>query len=500
MKELVRLVKISTKGHLLLDATHAVDRHASQLAHFLREHRGVDEVAAADRLGLDPHGTQFRLVKRRLYSASVNALLFANVEREGNARSPEGRLGLAFRNLHVATSGRLTQHPDVAKELLVDALKIGLQVEHARLVVEAAHLLQELAAAQRGRTEDLDYYTAVYQQYRKHVSIIRDCRSAIIRVSQLQSDGCDRAGVVAYVDGILSWLSSSIDGPEDVALSSKIALARSCFLCLKCNMLGRYGRVIAIGSDLIGSGHIPDLYLEPVRCELMSQLALAYLCRGRDVEVVEIVDRLFENKSFLLPNVYRAVLAIIACAFRNTEYVLAYTLLRGLDVRQAQLLTGIDQERLTVYWAYVHLLVESRRLVREPGDERKFRVSRFRNSFGEMHKDKSFGNAQVIIIQLLHQLIGQHRGDQALNAETVERYVYRYLSGGKVARTKLFLRLLLELLRQPSARLRSTVKTDLIFKRLVALPAAPHYAATAEVIAYEELWSLLLEHASVRNK
>lgn len=129
-----------------------------------------------------------------------------------------------------------------------------------------------------------------------------------------------------------------------------------------------------------------------------------------------------------------------------------------------------------------------------------FRLGKFLNTIPIFSKDKRGMNVPILIVQML--LLMQDQKDDAVidRIEAMKKYCNRYLRENELFRSNCFINMLLEIPLQNFHPVAIRRHTEKYWQRLKKVPLElAHQSREIEIIPYEKLWLIILEHLENRD-
>ena len=160
-------------------------------------------------------------------------------------------------------------------------------------------------------------------------------------------------------------------------------------------------------------------------------------------------------------------------------------------------------EMWKIYDAFVHLLRRMGKIAEAEtvsgAAVSRFRLIKFINEIPVYSKDKRGMNIPILLLQIMF-LVVNHKHDQLLDRiEAIEKYRSRYLRQNDTFRSNVFIKMLMQVPLTSFQKDAVQRKTDKLLQLLLETPleiAGQRYEV--EIIPYEMLWSMLLEHLNSR--
>jgi len=160
-------------------------------------------------------------------------------------------------------------------------------------------------------------------------------------------------------------------------------------------------------------------------------------------------------------------------------------------------LPGSTTEIWLIYEAYLHYLVTIELL--KPDEKQSclesFRLGRFLNEAVIYSKDKSGLNVAIIIFQLIYQMAKGQYGKILDREEAIEKYCTRHLKEKHTMRSYYFIRGLLNMASAGDYNEDKQKKAEEYYTRLLEEDnSESSQAFQIEVIPFEKLWGIVLQH------
>ena len=130
----------------------------------------------------------------------------------------------------------------------------------------------------------------------------------------------------------------------------------------------------------------------------------------------------------------------------------------------------------------------------------QFRLGKFLNTIPIFSKDKRGMNVPILIVQML--LLLQEQKDEAVldRIEAMKKYCSRYLRDNELLRSNCFINMLLEIPLQNFHPVAIRRHTEKYWQRLKNTPLEmANQSREIEIIPYEKLWSIIMEHLEKRH-
>lgn len=154
-------------------------------------------------------------------------------------------------------------------------------------------------------------------------------------------------------------------------------------------------------------------------------------------------------------------------------------------------------EMWRIYDGFCHLLIQMGKVDGAEGKEKasKFRRQKFLNDIPLFSRDKRGMNIPILILQIMFLLVERNYSALTDRVEAIQKYCGRYLKRDDTYRSNVFIKMLMQIPQASFHKEAVLRKTD---KLLAILKAAPIEIANQsheiEIIPYENLWDMLIEH------
>lgn len=129
-----------------------------------------------------------------------------------------------------------------------------------------------------------------------------------------------------------------------------------------------------------------------------------------------------------------------------------------------------------------------------------FRLGKFLNTIPIFSKDKRGMNVPILIVQML-LLLQEQKDDQVIDRiDAMKKYCSRYLKENELFRSNCFINMLLEIPLQNFHPVAIRRHTEKYWQRLKKVPLeTAQQTREIEIIPYEKLWAIILEHLENRD-
>jgi hypothetical protein len=152
----------------------------------------------------------------------------------------------------------------------------------------------------------------------------------------------------------------------------------------------------------------------------------------------------------------------------------------------------VNQEFWKIMEAYLNYFIEIEQIA--PKERKRFSIGKFLNEVPKYSKEKTAGNIPILIIQILFFIHRQQYGLTVRRLETLNKYRVRYLEEGTNIRSKIFIKMLLQIPKADFKREKVKIKTKVLLQELTETNrATSKQEVYTELVPYEHLWNLLLQ-------
>jgi len=153
-----------------------------------------------------------------------------------------------------------------------------------------------------------------------------------------------------------------------------------------------------------------------------------------------------------------------------------------------------DAQRWVLYEAYINLAIECG-AAEYHGRRKRFSIQKFINDLPHFSKDKRAMNIPILIAQMLFFIVRKQYNHAIDRIEALDKYSSRYLRNNETFRSNCFIKMLLEIPKNSFNLLRVERASEKYFRRLldseIDLIDQPF---EIEIIPYERLWAMIMNH------
>jgi hypothetical protein len=186
----------------------------------------------------------------------------------------------------------------------------------------------------------------------------------------------------------------------------------------------------------------------------------------------------------------------IRLGLSTDNYEFAYRQFTAVNQRKiSRFLTSRPQEHWVILEACINFLVAAGKIIPEEDwpKLRKFRASSFMNKVHTSTQNKKGENIQILVLQALFSIIRKKYDDAIDKTASLEAYCNRYLKDDENLRNNCFFKLLLITIKANFNRRVTERKGEPVYRKLRATTDRSKLNNT-ELIPYEKLWLILLDH------
>jgi tetratricopeptide (TPR) repeat protein len=231
-------------------------------------------------------------------------------------------------------------------------------------------------------------------------------------------------------------------------------------------------------------------------------LIVCYLQLGefdKGQKAIERCEYFFEEGSF---NWFKLQELFFLLAMRTGHWEEAYHLYEKVtnyprfNDRQVQIV-----EMWKIFQAYVFYLIRVGKIPEKVLSEKtkKFRMGKFMSEITLFSRDRSGMNVSILIAQILYGIAEKDYKKTSDRIEAIEKYCVRHLKGEPNARSKAFIKMLLEVPQARFHREGARRKAERYQKQLAKTPLnEANQAHEVEIVPYEMLWEMTLESLQMK--
>lgn len=182
------------------------------------------------------------------------------------------------------------------------------------------------------------------------------------------------------------------------------------------------------------------------------------------------------------------------------NYAFAYSHIAKVKFKTVKEQSPTNLEYWLLYEAAINLLLKANKIPLPPNAPkiRRFRPGAFINKVPNLSQNKAGTNIQIQLYQFLFLLIQGKRGVMIDRAEGFAAYARRHLKGPENIRNRSFFKLLGIIVKANFNRLAAMKKAKNTLHTLMEARDRINLNDT-ELVAYEDLWEIALEHLNVRK-
>lgn len=212
----------------------------------------------------------------------------------------------------------------------------------------------------------------------------------------------------------------------------------------------------------------------------------------KGADVIEQYQSIFEEGSF---NWYKLQELFFLLAMYTKRYTKAFEV---TVMVQKKLKSGNQPAQISEMWkiydAYVHFLLQMKKISPPKAGASKFKLAKFLNEIPTYSKDKQGMNIPILIIQILFSISERNLEQTIDRIEAVEKYCSRYLKQNETFRSSCFIKAIMQI---PAAAFHKEIVIKKAKKYIDMLQTQPLEVAyqthEIEIVPYEHLWDLALE-------
>ncbi|MFD2999490.1 hypothetical protein ACFS7Z_03890 [Pontibacter toksunensis] len=489
MDELRRLVSLiaerGVKASPLINQQDE-DNLETKLFNLIKNEQVTSDVDAAEMLYGDKNvSANYRMLKSRMRKKLLNHLHFIEFSSSKfNLVSIESyKLQAMLLEAHALL---VSDEYRIADKLLTQAIVLAKANQVTSCIVRAlekklvihSNIINKKAYLEA--KEELQYYYKIEAQEKEAASLFQ------LAHIELSSSLSERNAYLYKIPAVLEQI-------HKLWLSSKSPVIYNLFHILSIHFLELKGDFLAVSDavaraeKLLEQGHIqPNRY----NYKYNAFIHIYALLRTRQYEEGLILAQdylqLFEPQAV---NWFAFMENYLLLAMHSGNYKLAGELLqRSLASDYVNTIQNTAKERWELYRRYLllmHSIMPSLDVVNLPQGVLAELVM--------LPKDKAGYNLSLLVLDTIKSFLNRKVDDYESHAERVRKYITKYLRGEKAERPRLFLRLLLLVIKEDLHPVRARAKGQKLYEKLKqTLPPGDAFAEV-EIIPYEHLWDLVLK-------
>ncbi len=229
---------------------------------------------------------------------------------------------------------------------------------------------------------------------------------------------------------------------------------------------------------------------------LYSIIQIIYLIQNREYDTASFLIN--KTKAYLSPystTWYRVIENELILYFHKGDFNTAVELyFRSINKNAQVSNTNKLQDHWLLYEAYINLVLETNSATYD-GRRKRFSIQKFINDQPRFSKDKRAMNIPILIAQMVFFIVRKQYNKAIDRIESLDKYASRYLRNDETFRSNCFIKMLIEIPKNSFNRLRVERAAEKYFNRLldsdIDLIDQPF---EIEIIPYERLWAMIMNH------
>ena len=229
---------------------------------------------------------------------------------------------------------------------------------------------------------------------------------------------------------------------------------------------------------------------------LYALIQVVYLIQHREYETaLTLIDKTKRLLSPYSPAWYRIAENELILYFHKGDFNTAVKFYFESINKKAQVSsTKKMQDQWLLYEAYISLVLETDSASYD-GRRKRFSIQKFINDQPRFSKDKRAMNIPILIAQMVFFIVRKQYNKAIDRIESLDKYASRYLRNDETFRSNCFIKMLIEIPKNSFNRLRVERAAEKYFNRLldsdIDLIDQPF---EIEIIPYERLWAMIMNH------
>ncbi len=498
MKQLTELVRLLGMDHQLCTCNTKNDAALQSLFAYIQDTEQPCPEKAAELISLDAGDGAFRKVKHQLKLNLINALTeIQPTEKTANRRKRS--YAYVWKLIAIGKQLRTSVGSSILLPYLQEAFRRAEELEMVDAAYQCATMLRRQFVNRHFDPNKYEHYAAEANRCRRIVrcyeDVVTDFNAVLYLRNTLQpAEEIQQVARRAYLkhrDAVKTY---------DVALISYIVFLLELNSYLVVN---DYESVIAVANNSIKYLEGKETALPTMFQVFEANLTVAYTQLNDYERGTLFANNLLakiDPSAFNYLKVYELLLILSLRAGKFQEAYETYRTIRP-DILTKNMLSYYH-ETFRIIEAYLYLLVVMEQIQTSPEDRtfKRFRISRFLNSFQYATAEKSSRNVHLMIIEIIDHVLHRRHNKTAYSIEAVTKYASRHLRGKSFERVRYFLKALAQLSTQQFHRTaverHTTRYIKLMQKRKIEETSLDYYL---ELIPYETLWGLILDQLGYKR-
>ncbi|MGB3800843.1 MAG: hypothetical protein WA952_13595 [Lewinella sp.] len=498
MKQISELVELLGEEYQLCTCNMKNDTALKTLFAYLQDTEYPTAQTAADQLGLEPGDPAFRKIKHQLKLQLLNALTAIDpVDRSTDRRKRAHNY--VWKLIAIAKQLRTSIASSVLLPYLQEAFRMAEEMELLDGAYQCAVMLRRQYANRQFDPEKYQHYAEEASRYQEIAACYQDVAASFNEVVYLRNSRRPDEEVRRAAQEACKEHYPAI-ARYDLAIISYLVY----LLELNIHLAGRdYEAVITTANKALTYLRGKSTAHPTMFQVFEANLTVAYTQLNDYERGSAFAKQLLAKTSpddFNYLKVYELLLLL---SLRAGKFQEAYNLF--LTIRPDTLTRNMLSyyfETFRIMEAYLYLLVQMDRIRIRPDDRifKRFRVSRFLNSFEYASGEKNSRNVHLMIIEIVDHILNRRHNKTVYSIEAINKYASRHLRGKSHERVRYFLKALAQLATQQFHRAAVERHTTRYIKLMQKKPLSEsRLDFYLELIPYEMLWGMILDQLGYKR-
>jgi hypothetical protein len=459
-----------------------------------------DESGAALLYPNDEEGkSKFSKLKYHFRKRATNTILLIEVNDENGKKKRRKAFFDCLRTFVIAYFLIILQARSMSIHLLKNKLKVMQHYDFTFLIIESAKLLRQHHAAIVGNLKKAREYDDIISTYMPVYTFETRVEGYYY---ELMSYYVNNKSSKSFIYNLATSYVEKTQTPLPIQASSSLIFKVKMMEIIQAMSASDYLQVTVICEEAVellkakpflDFTAISAIYFQWINCAL--HLKEFKKCEQLVKEVMEYMDEGDYNW-------YKGMLVLINVSFHEGKYQEGYAYyLRGMRQKGLRKLPAVLLEEWKVYEAYLHLLIVFGKVNDPSGlDKKAIKLHKFLNEVPISLRDKEGMNVPITIYSIL---VYMHKGQYnkvIRQSDALYKYAQRHLKGKNHKRTNYFIKMLVYLCKANCSYALVKDKIDELYEQLQQRnTTTDNNYQDMEIIPYEVLWNMLLEHLNSSN-
>lgn len=510
MQELKELVQVVTKNKIrkinVIGNQVTTQAEEDELPLINQLYEGIvqgefddDKKAAQALFGKSPTFQRYKKLKSELKNRLINTLFFIDV---GDTKYTDYERTLFTCRKELLAARTLWDKGafKLAVQLFNRVHNQARRIEKLELLIESGRLLRNTYATTFFDKKKYEYFDAQFEEYSRAWLLENLAEKRYGQLVQIYLDKKSGGELLSYkAKEFYLELSEKAGTLDFYRLNNFIYQIRIIGLMAEHNYL----KTIEVGKEAI-EYHQSKPFISNTRITpLYYQILICYTNLGNYEDGYKASQESLSLQIAGSLNWFKNRELTSILAFYTENYQQAYDIYSDVIAQKSLInMPSILQETWKLIGAFIHYLVYTENIKPELSDKRftKFRLGRFLNNVPEFSKEKRAMNIPVLVIQILF-LVGEKKYNRLIDRiEAIEKYTSRHIHKDENYRSKVFIKMLLQLPKANFHKRAVIRKAEKYVKKLQEVPLeVANQTYGVEIIPYEKLWEFVLNSLKMRS-